>query len=239
MTNMSDVDAASPTPMARYTAFRGSRRLAQGALREVALLVYEHVEAGQARAARAADAVLLFDDRTGRVVDLEMRGSARAMLANLIARGLLPHHAPAAGTVNALPSNDAGSKRSQDKPDRGPGRPRLGVVAREVTLLPRHWEWLASQPGGASVALRKLVDAARKAQADVDAARARRDAAYAVMTALAGDRPHYEDATRALFRDDRVGLVAHMTKWPRDVQTYVLQVLDGPPPTSDASGQTP
>ncbi len=223
-----DADPASSAPVPTYTAFRGSRRLAQGALREVALLVYEHVEAGQARPARATDAVLLFDDRSGRVVDLEMRGSARAMLANLIARDLLPNHAPAAGTMSALPSNHEGSKRSQDKPDRGPGRPRLGVVAREVTLLPRHWEWLASQPGGASVALRKLVDAARKAQADVDAARARRDAAYAVMTALAGDRAHYEDATRALFRDDRDGLAAHMAKWPRDVQSYVLQVYDGP-----------
>lgn len=210
----------SVTPVASYTAFRGSRRLAQGALRDVAQTVYTHVQDAQTQSARAADAILLFDDRTGRVVDLEMRGSVRAMLANLSARGLLPQHAVAA-------AHDA-AHDAAPKADRGPGRPRLGVVAREVTLLPRHWEWLASQPGGASVALRKLVDAARKAQADVDAARARRDAAYAVMTALAGDRAHYEDATRALFRDDRDGLVAHMAKWPRDVQRYVLQTYDGP-----------
>lgn len=218
---MSDrADPASIAALVSYTAFRGSRRLAQGALHDVAQMVYAHVQDAQKQSARAADAILLFDDRTGRVVDLEMRGTARAMLANLSARGLLPNGPPVAAPPVAhdpIP-----------KSDRGPGRPRLGVVAREVTLLPRHWEWLASQPGGASVALRKLVDAARKAQADVDAARARRDAAYAIMTALAGDRAHYEDATRALFRDDRDGLREHMAKWPRDVQAYVLQVYDGP-----------
>lgn len=221
-------DPAGGASVASYTAFRGSRRLAQGALREVAQMVYSHVQDAQTQSARAADAILLFDDRTGRVVDLEMRGTARAMLANLSARGLLPPSLPAPGVAAHNAAHDATRGAVVPKADRGPGRPRLGVVAREVTLLPRHWEWLASQPGGASVALRKLVDAARKAQADVDAARARRDAAYAVMTALAGDRTHYEDATRALFRDDRAGLVAHMAKWPRDVQTYVLQVYDGP-----------
>ncbi|WP_291155346.1 DUF2239 family protein [Gemmatimonas sp. UBA7669] len=220
-------DPAGGASVASYTAFRGSRRLAQGALREVAQMVYTHVQDAQTQSARAADAILLFDDRTGRVVDLEMRGTARAMLANLSARGLLPPSLPAPGVAAHNAAHDA-TRAAVPRADRGPGRPRLGVVAREVTLLPRHWEWLASQPGGASVALRKLVDAARKAQADVDAARARRDAAYAVMTALAGDRTHYEDATRALFRDDRAGLVAHMAKWPRDVQTYVLQVYDGP-----------
>lgn len=213
-------DPASIAPLASYTAFRGSRRVAQGALHDVAQMVYAHVQDAQAHSARASDAILLFDDRTGRVVDLEMRGSARAMLANLSARGLLPKGPPEAAPPVAHDTTP--------KSDRGPGRPRLGVVAREVTLLPRHWEWLASQPGGASVALRKLVDAARKAQADVDAARTRRDAAYAIMTALAGDRAHYEDATRALFRGDRDGLTAHMAKWPRDVQRYVLQVYDGP-----------
>jgi hypothetical protein len=224
------VDAKpSVAPFVSYTAFRGSRRLAQGALRDVAQLVYTHVQDAQTQSARAADAILLFDDRTGRVVDLEMRGSLRAMLANLSARGLLPQNPPTvAQDATTVPTRDTAAKS-----DRGPGRPRLGVVAREVTLLPRHWDWLASQPGGASVALRKLVDAARKAQADVDAARARRDAAYAVMTTLAGDRAHYEDATRALFRDDRDGLVAHMTKWPRDVQRYVLQIYDGPSPATD------
>src|SRR4029079_4156101 len=64
---------------------------------------------------------------------------------------------------------------------RGRGRPRLGVVAREGTLLPRHWEWLGTQPGGASVVLRKLVEEARRANGDADRTRAARDAAYRFM----------------------------------------------------------
>src|SRR6185295_10752956 len=82
---------------------------------------------------------------------------------------------------------------------RGPGRPRLGVIAKEVTLLPRHWDWLNVQPGGASVALRKLVDEARKVSGDRDRIRAAQEAAYRFMSAIAGNLPGFEEATRALF----------------------------------------
>lgn len=99
-------------------------------------------------------------------------------------------------------------------PVRGRGRPKLGVTAREVTLLPRHWDWLATQPGGASATLRRLVEAARRE--DAAAARAGRDAAYRVLTELAGDRPGYEEAMRALFRGDRAGFEAAAAGWPED-----------------------
>ena len=86
---------------------------------------------------------------------------------------------------------------------RGPGRPKLGVVAREITLLPRHWEWLAQQTGGASVAIRKLVDEARRATATTAIASASaQEAAYRFMSAMAGNLPHFEEAIRALFADD-------------------------------------
>ena len=85
---------------------------------------------------------------------------------------------------------------------RGPGRPKLGVVAREITLLPRHWDWLAQQPGGASVAIRKLVEEARRTGEDEDRLRQAREAAYRFMSVMAGNRPHYEDAIRALFAGD-------------------------------------
>jgi hypothetical protein len=98
------------------------------------------------------------------------------------------------------------------------GRPKLGVVAREVTLLPRHWEWLGRQPGGASAALRRLVEAASR-QAD-DGGQSR-DATYKVMSALAGDLPGFEEATRALFTDDRQRLLALMREWPQDVSRYI------------------
>ena len=101
-----------------------------------------------------------------------------------------------------------------------PGRPKLGVVAREVTLLPRHWDWLAAQPGGASVALRKLVeDASRRPESRQ---RGRRDAAYRFATALVGNAPGYEEAMRALYAGQREDFAAHIEAWPRDVR----QVLE-------------
>lgn len=107
---------------------------------------------------------------------------------------------------------------------RGPGRPRLGVVPREVTLLPRHWEWLAAQPGGASVALRKLVDEARQGRAGRDIKRAAREAAYRFMTVIAGDLPQYEDATRALFAGDKERFTDLTERWPEDIRDHARRL---------------
>ncbi|MDO8408876.1 MAG: DUF2239 family protein [Phenylobacterium sp.] len=106
------------------------------------------------------------------------------------------------------------------------GRPRLGVVPREVTLLPRHWDWLAAQPGGASAALRRLVEEARRTHADADRLRTRREAAYRAMSALAGDAAGFEAAARALFADDRTALDAVLTAWPPDVAAYIQARLE-------------
>lgn len=105
------------------------------------------------------------------------------------------------------------------------GRPKLGVVAREVTLLPRHWDWLAQQPGGASVALRRLVEAARKDSAGADEKRAGREAAYRFMQAMAGDLAGFEDASRALFAEDVADLMQRMAPWPKDVREETLKLL--------------
>ncbi|WP_426026378.1 DUF2239 family protein [Brevundimonas sp. TSRC1-1] len=107
------------------------------------------------------------------------------------------------------------------------GRPRLGVAAREVTLLPRHWDWLAAQPGGASAALRRLVDQARKTGADDDARRRRTDAAYGFMVEMAGDAPDFEEASRALFAGDRARLAALIAPWPTDIHAQILELFDG------------
>ena len=107
---------------------------------------------------------------------------------------------------------------------RGRGRPKLGVVAREVTLLPRHWEWLGAQPGGASVALRKLVDEARRASGDTDRARAARDAAYHFMSAMAGNLAGFEEASRALFADDRRRFVGLIAGWPDDIRDHIVKL---------------
>ncbi|CAN5188148.1 DUF2239 family protein [soil metagenome] len=107
------------------------------------------------------------------------------------------------------------------------GRPRLGVTAREVTLLPRHWDWLAQQPGGASVALRRLVEAARRDGSGADEKRAGREAAWRFMQAMAGDLPGFEEASRALFADDEACLSARMAGWPTDVRDQTLILLRG------------
>ena len=112
---------------------------------------------------------------------------------------------------------------------RGRGRPKLGVVAREVTLLPRHWEWLAAQPGSASVTLRRLVEDARKSGGAKQRARAARDAAYAFMHALAGDFPGFEEAIRALYADDRTRFENQVTDWPADVRDYAIRLAFGAP----------
>jgi hypothetical protein len=105
---------------------------------------------------------------------------------------------------------------------RGRGRPKLGVTAREVTLLPRHWEWLAGQPGGASAALRRLVDSARQAPPGPEA---RRDSAYRFMSDRCGDRPGFEEASRALYRGERERFGALIAAWPQDIRAYLAKLL--------------
>jgi len=110
-------------------------------------------------------------------------------------------------------------RSAASEPGAGPGRPRLGVVAREVTLLPRHWDWLRRQPGGASPALRRLVEEASR---QPQSAASRRDAAFQFLTVMAGDRPHYEEAIRALYRDDRDGFRKLALAWPPAVRDHAL-----------------
>ena len=182
-----------------FTAFEGQRRLVSGPLAEVALAVK--------RATRpAAGPIAIFSDVTGRPIDLDLRGSNAEVLARLAAMS------PAA-------REEAGPNEP-----RGRGRPKLGVVAREVTLLPRHWEWLSAQPGGASVALRKLVEEARKANGDKDRDRAARDAAYHFMSAMAGNLENFEEASRALFADDRRRFASLIAPWPGDIRDHVVKL---------------
>ncbi len=147
---------------------------------------------------------LVFSDDTGRSADLDLRGGEDAVAARYTVAA--PIEAP-----------------------KGRGRPKLGVVAREVTLLPEHWDWLAAQPGGASVALRKLVHEARRKGSDRDRTRQARDRAYHAMSTLAGDLAGFEEASRALFASDHERLVAQMATWPDDVRAYVLKLAEPAP----------
>lgn len=185
-----------------HTAFDGQRLLTRGALADVALSVK------QAQAARADAAILVFDDQSGKQVDLDLRGGE----ADIRKR----YQAPAA---TAAPADDTDTAEAAP---RGRGRPKLGVVPREVTLLPRHWDWLAAQPGGASVALRKLVEQARRDNEARDQQRQRQEAAYHFMSSMGGNLPGFEEATRALYADDRAGFARQVAEWPRDVRDYAM-----------------
>jgi uncharacterized protein len=180
-----------------FTAFEGLRRLVSGSLADVAQVV-------ESAEPRASEPIAIFSDSTGRAVDLDLRGHADKMLAWL--------------------SESSATGPAQEVAPRGRGRPRLGVVAREVTLLPRHWEWLNAQPGGASVALRKLVDEARRTSGDKDRLRATRDAAYHFMSAMAGNLPNFEEAARALFADDRRRFEVQIADWPEDIRDHIVML---------------
>lgn len=184
-----------------HTAFDGQRLLTRGALADVALSVK------QAQAARADAAILVFDDQSGKQVDLDLRGG-EADIRKRYQAPAVPAPADDADTAEAAP--------------RGRGRPKLGVVPREVTLLPRHWDWLAAQPGGASVALRKLVEQARRDNEARDQQRQRQEAAYHFMSSMGGNLPGFEEATRALYADDRAGFARQVAEWPRDVRDYAM-----------------
>jgi hypothetical protein len=181
-----------------FTAFEGPRRLISGNLAEVALAVK--------RAGQPAAPIIIFSDATGRSLDLDLRGSDEEIVARL------PKTAP-------TPAPDA-----QTSEPRGRGRPKLGVVAREVTLLPRHWEWLNAQPGGASVALRKLVDEARRTTGDRDRLRVARDAAYHFMSVMAGNLANFEEASRALLADDERRFAGLIADWPADIRDHIVKL---------------
>lgn len=203
------------------TAFHGHQLLAAGSLREVARMVWRAMK----NPSPSNAAVLVFDDATGRVIDLEMSSDEGDMLAHLDATAHMRAESRAegerVGSPDGLRSDEASTAEATP---RGRGRPKLGVVAREVTLLPRHWEWLAKQPGGASVALRRVVDAARRTHADDDRAKEYRDAAFTFMNAMAGDLIQFEEVLRALYRHDEVHFRALMDPWPADIRAYAVRL---------------
>lgn len=204
-----------------YTSFIGHKRIASGSLAVNALA------AKQALAVGLPSSLLTFCDHTGQVVDIDLRGSDAEILARLPPEERQSH------------ASEAVLNYSEEAVElRGRGRPKLGVVAREVTLLPRHWEWLAEQPGGASVTLRKLVDEARRANVDRDRQRRANERAYHFMSTMAGDMAGFEEASRALFANDVAKLHQQTEAWPTDVRDYLLYLAD-PLPRTTVSSRAP
>jgi uncharacterized protein len=190
------------TSSTTWTAFAEGKRIAIGQPRDVTMRVKALVD-GQPDVS-----VVVLDADSSQPVEVDLRGSLATVLERL--------PAPVADAPPSAPPGDA--------VPRGPGRPKLGVVPREVTLLPRHWDWLGTQPGGASVALRKLVEQAQRASADADRRRAATESAYRFMHALAGDEEGFEEASRALFAGRIDRLEAEVAAWPPDVRTHLLEL---------------
>ncbi|PZX32426.1 hypothetical protein C7416_102604 [Cupriavidus phytorum] len=201
----------APTPH-HFTTFDGHRRIASGPLPDNALALRRALDHG------AAGPVLVFDDSTGRSIDLDTSGTEDEIVERSAVR--------AAQLAALQPAAGEGSDALEAAEPRGRGRPKLGVVSREVTLLPRHWEWLAAQPGGASVALRKLVEQARREHAGKDRSRAASERAYHFMVAIAGDLAGFEEASRALFANDLQGFARQIADWPADVREHALRLAD-------------
>lgn len=185
-----------------YCAFLGAQRLAEGPLPDIA------------RAAAAAQATLphetlLIFDAEGRQVELDLRGT--------------PDEAAARAATSA---STAAATAPANPLMRGRGRPQLGVIAREVTLLPRHWEWLAAQPGGASATLRRLVEEARRQVGDNPARRAQ-ERTYRFLTAIGGNLPGYESALRGLFGGDAQRFSEALEAWPEDIRSHAHALAAG------------
>ena len=180
------------------TVFLGVKKMAQGSIEEVIPWLK------QTYADEALTTFLLFDDATGKTFDVDFRGTIDEVLARFFEKsGISP-------SSEAIPLS---TKRV--------GRPKLGVVSGEVTLLPRHWEWLKRQPGGASVTLRKLVEEARRTDTQHNQVRVAQEATYHVMTTLAGDFPNYEEALRSLYAKDDVRFDQLLASFEPDVRDYI------------------
>ena len=187
-------------------AFAGSHRIAAGQLALVALKAKELLDRNDNAT------ILIFDDLTSEQVEVDFRGSAEQVLQRLAASD-----AVAAVTEENPESHE---------PARGPGRPKLGVVGREVTLLPRHWDWLNAQAGGASVALRKLVEEARRHSEQRDQLRRAQEYAYRFMSAMAGNSVNFEEAARALFAGDQAGFELLVEAWTPDVRDHLITLAN-------------
>ena len=184
-----------------FTAFAGQSLIHSGEIETLLSKTKKRIDDGE------TERILIFEDQTGKQTDFNFRGSLDDVLARL------PEHPLFSNEENAKP------KRS------GPGRPKLGVVSREISLLPRHWQWLEEQPNGISAALRRLVDQARKSGQGKHLARRARDAAGNFMWAMAGDLPDFEEASRAMYAKEVGRFEELIADWPRDIRDHLKNLF--------------
>lgn len=189
-----------------FTSFNGCKRIAFGNLETNALAVKRAIESG------SSCSILTFNDDTGCALVLDTRGTDAETLVRL------NQESPSQEVMESESVEVDQSSFLQ----RGRGRKKLGVIAREITLLTRHRDWLLAQPGGVSVALRKLVEAAKKDTATSQVKRRSQERAYQFMSAMASYVTSLEESRRALFAGDFTKFLQLTAEWPSDVQDYAL-----------------
>lgn len=207
--------STNPSTERQCIAFVGTTALAQGGPAAVARAAKAWLDGG------GVETLLVLDADDSQPIELDLRGGVDDVLRRVTG--------PASTMAGTAPPETDDAPRQR-------GRPKLGVTAREVTLLPRHWEWLNAQPGGASVTLRKLVERARQSSAGRDALRQAQESAYRFMSTLCGDLPGFEEATRALFAAERARFDTETATWPRDVRDHLHRLAER---VFDAARQTP
>ena len=179
-----------------YTAFEGHNLLCQGALPVVVLKAKKRLDKGSEKP------ILIFSDSTGKSMDFNFHGTESEVLKRIdVYRTETQTDVPGAAV--------------------GPGRPKLGVISREVSLLPKHWEWLALQSGGASATLRTIIEDLMKKGSGGPTIKQLQERVYRVMSVVAGDFPHYEQALRLLYRKDKKEFAKILQEWPKDVSKYI------------------
>ncbi len=192
------------TPQSVIAFANQSKKVAHGALPVVAEKAKSFLQSNPEAT------ILIFDQVTSQQIEIDFRGTPETVRKRVEKALATPSESP----------TDESEKRA------GPGRPKLGVRSKEVTLLPTHWEWLTEQPGGASVTLRKLVDAAMKKYASRDSLRRSQEATYKFLHAIAGDRENYEDALRALYARDKASFRRCFSTWPKDIRDHALRLAN-------------
>lgn len=196
----------------QYTAFTGHQRVSSGDIASVASVAKEYIDSCE-----NSPSILIFDNQTSEQVEIDFRGSTSDLLKHIeLLKIALATEAP----------SDEETPAPSPVPTGRSGRPKLGVVAKEVTLLPRHWEWLKSQRGGASATLRRLVEQARSEAVKEDKIREQQTAVYRFMTAIGGDLSGFEEAMRALYAFDENQFIAQIDAWPQDIRAHVMTLTE-------------
>jgi len=185
-----------------YTAFEGSELVFRGSLQHVVTKIKKRM------GKTSHSEVLLFSDETGKLMDFNFHGTEKDVLKRL--------------EVFSSVSDRHGKEESASPA--GPGRPKLGVISREVSLLPRHWEWLAAQPSGSSATLRKLIEEAKKKSSGGATVKQLQERCYKVMSVLAGDLSGYEEALRSLYKKDEERFLVQIKEWPKDIRKHIAEL---------------